>query len=195
MTDTAIRDTSDTLRTLLERNLPSGYSVSTTLPQSAGPSTGEHAVNLYLYLIVEHAFSRNRPPSADGTHRYRRGPLGLTLYYMMTPHNRDGITSTDDHLVLGQAMRVFYDHPVITDSLLDASSNPILQGELRGRGTELHIVLNRLNLEEQIKIWNALQTPYRLSVCYEVRTVRIDSELISEVGRAEIVEMHYGHQV
>ena len=30
-------------------------------------------------------------------------------------------------------------------------------------------------IEELAEVWEAMQKPYRLSVCYEVRAVRIDS--------------------
>ena len=47
----------------------------------------------------------------------------------------------------------------------------------------MSIVLVRMNLEEQTRIWNALQEPHRLSVCYEVRIVLVDSRLSEDVER------------
>jgi len=34
-----------------------------------------------------------------------------------------------------------------------------------------------MKLEELTRVWNALQKPYRLSVCYEVRVVLLDTTL------------------
>jgi len=40
---------------------------------------------------------------------------------------------------------------------------------------ELRIIFNQATLDELSRIWNTLREPYRLSVCYQVKTVRIDS--------------------
>ncbi|MEE8587285.1 MAG: Pvc16 family protein, partial [Acidobacteriota bacterium] len=39
------------------------------------------------------------------------------------------------------------------------------------------IDLCQFDIEEQTRIWNALNKPYRLSACYEVRIVSIDSTI------------------
>jgi len=44
-------------------------------------------------------------------------------------------------------------------------------------------VLCPMTLEELTRIWNALQSPYRLSVCYEVRIALIESEIRQTVSR------------
>jgi hypothetical protein len=38
-------------------------------------------------------------------------------------------------------------------------------------------------IEELAEVWEAMQQPYRLSVCYEVRAVRIESRRRSQSGR------------
>jgi hypothetical protein len=39
------------------------------------------------------------------------------------------------------------------------------------------------DLRELAEVWEALQQPYRLSVCYEVRVPRINSTRIERTGR------------
>ena len=39
------------------------------------------------------------------------------------------------------------------------------------------------DLRELAEVWEALKQPYRLSVCYEVRVIRIDSERTEVTGR------------
>ena len=61
---------------------------------------------------------------------------------------------------------------------------------------EIRVILCRLPLEEVTRIWEALQEPYRLSVCYLVRVIRIDSTQLDEsapilditTGLAQLVE-------
>ena len=40
---------------------------------------------------------------------------------------------------------------------------------------ELHLSLAPRTIDEIAQVWEAMQQPYRLSVCYEVRAVRIES--------------------
>jgi len=67
---------------------------------------------------------------------------------------------------------VIYDNSIIT---LNAGNNV----------EELHLSICQRSIEELAKVWEALQKPYRLSVCIEVRVVRIDSERSLRVGRIE----------
>jgi hypothetical protein len=45
---------------------------------------------------------------------------------------------------------------------------------------KLQLTLNPLPPSELIRLWEAVQQPYRLSVAYVVRTVQIDSELTTD---------------
>ncbi len=179
-----IHDVSETLRKLLDDNLVASDSLAVTVdsPQRVTLST-EHLLNLYLYQVVEAQFTRNRGPMFAGSHDQKRAPLPLNLFYMVTPYINQNVDGKDEHLILGDAMRVLYDHPVLTD--------PLLQGSLAGSGDQICLVLCKMNLEELTRIWNALQMPYRLSVCYEVRIALVDSQQEWEIGRVETQETEY----
>jgi hypothetical protein len=64
-------------------------------------------------------------------------------------------------------MQILYDNALVAESKMTET--------LRLATDKLAIVLLSTKLEELTRIWNALQTPYRLSVCYEVRVVPIES--------------------
>ena len=66
-------------------------------------------------------------------------------------------------------MHIFYDHAII--------SAPLLKGELEHTAEELKVDLCQFSLEELTRIWNALNQPFRLSVCYEVRIILVDSSI------------------
>lgn len=182
---TVIHDVGETLRHLLETQVtdPPDVAVSINSPQRVTPNTN-HLLNLYLYQVVESPFAKNRPPSTVAPRQLRRAPLTLSLYYMLTPYTQDNDSNLNEHLILGAAMRVLYDNAIIGD--------PLLAGGLRGSGEELHVVLCRMNLEEHTRIWNALQIAYRLSVCYEIRLVQVDSQDLRDVSRVETQETRYG---
>jgi len=154
-------------------NLLAGLDVTLDSPADLKNGAGSfEKINLYLYQVVEHAFTKNQPPFPldDGTLQYP--PLTLRLYYLLTPYASDPVSA---HKVLGHAMRTFYDNAIVTDAAL---TEP-----LRLVAEKLCIVLLSMKLEDLTRIWNALQTPYRLSVCYEVRVVPIESTLTQEIVR------------
>jgi hypothetical protein len=154
-------------------NLLAGLDVTLDSPADLKNGVGSfEKINLYLYQVVEHAFTKNQPayPLDDGTLQYP--PLTLRLYYLLTPYASDPSSA---HRVLGHAMRTFYDNAIVTDARL---AEP-----LRIVAEKLCIVLLSMKLEDLTRIWNALQTPYRLSVCYEVRVVPIESTLSEETIR------------
>ncbi len=184
---TVIHDVSETLRQLLENGVTDPTNVAVTLnsPQRVTLSTN-HLLNLYLYQVVESPFAKNRPPLTITPHQLQGAPLTLSLYYMLTPYTQDSDSNLNEHLILGAAMRVFYDNAIIGD--------PLLTGSLRGSGEELRVVLCRMNLEEQTRIWNALQMSYRLSVCYEIRLAHLDSQDRRDISRVETQEIRYGQR-
>ena len=130
-------------------------------------------LSLWLYQITENEFVKNQPlKMGQQKDALLFPPLALNLYYLITPFASSG---ESDYLLLGKTMQVLY------------SSATILIRDHTGRSTEeLHIVLSRISLEELTRIWEALQEPYRLSVCYQVRVARVDAGYVPK--HARIVE-------
>jgi hypothetical protein len=151
-------------------NLTSETEISLDSPvklSDGGGRTGEASqvkLSLYLYQILPNSHINNRQliPSNNGKQHYP--PLSLNLFYLLTPLDNSPETCL---LILGRAMQVLAAHPIIRNSFLDS--------ELRPDPPEVRLTLNPLNLEEMTRIWNAFNQPYRLSVCYQVQVVSIDS--------------------
>lgn len=97
-------------------------------------------------------------------------PLPLNLFYLLTPSTN---SMEGDQMVLGRSMQIFYDNSTL---LLESTEQP-------GTAEELHINLCQRDLREIAEVWEALQQPYRLSVCYEIRVTRIDSLRTQQTGR------------
>jgi hypothetical protein len=124
------------------------------------------AVSLWLYQVVPNEHLRNASFVRQGDDSIEQyPPLSLNLYYLLTPStgNDEG-----DQLVLGKALQVFHDQSVLP---MESLQNP-------GEGEELHLGLVQRTIEELAEVWKAMQQPYRLSVCYEVRVVRISSQRV-----------------
>jgi hypothetical protein len=154
-------------------NLLAGLDVTLDSPADLKTDGGSfQKINLYLYQVLEHAFTKNVPPYAVGPSTRQYPPLTVRLYYLLTPYASDPASA---HKVLGHAMQIFYDNGVVVESKMTET--------LRLATDHLSIVLLQAKLEDLTRIWNALQTPYRLSVCYEVRVVPIESSRVQTSSR------------
>jgi len=126
-----------------------------------------HHLSLWLYRITENEFMKNLPAPAEAKVRVQRGsPLALDLSYLITPFTSSG---ENDQVLMGMTMQVLHDNASI-----------YVRDPLNLVVDEIRVILCRLPLEEVTRIWEALQEPYRLSVCYLVRVIRIDSTQLDE---------------
>jgi hypothetical protein len=134
-------------------------------------NTSGTLLSLYLYQVVPDTQLNNHPLIPAGAGRQVYPPLSLVLHYLLTPLS----TSPDDNLViLGRAMQVLAATPIIRANFLDST--------LRLRRPEVRVMVNPVTLEELTRIWNAFNQPYRLSLCYQVQVVSIDSVRAPEEG-------------
>jgi hypothetical protein len=153
-------------------------------------------LSLWLYRVTEDEFLKNQPMERAGVNRIngadsdrtrtdRVAPLALNLFYLLTPMaSLSNPTEVDSDLsVLGQVMHALYDNAIIQ-----------LRSPAENVAEELRIILCRLTLEELTRVWEALQEPYRLSVCYQVRVVRIDSDRTQTHGRVTERRGRYAEQ-
>ena len=121
-------------------------------------------LSIYLYRIVEDPHLKNQSMGIGEGRRQRVAPLALDLFYLVTPLVG---TPREQQIVLGKVMEVFYDRALLEGTDLPAAMN--------AAGEEVRIVLNPVSLEETTRVWQALEMSYRLSVCYVVRVVLVDS--------------------
>jgi Pvc16 N-terminal domain len=137
-------------------------------------------MSLWLYQITENEHLKNQPPQrVQGNNNFTETPLALNLYYLITPFAPSGEL---DHLLLGKTAQVLYDNAII--QLRNSADNV---------AEELKITFCRLSLEELTRIWEALREPYRLSVCYQIRVARIESQHVTQKARVVGVSRDYGN--
>lgn len=151
-------------------------------------------VTLFLYQIVRSSESSNAPArrSADG--QVVRQPLAIELGYLVTawaPRRAqhlledDPPASLEEQRILGLVMQTFYDHAELgVAEFFDTAPASVWRAE-----DSLQIILESLAVEEQYRIWDAIEMPYRLSLAYRVRVLGIDSAELdrpSPVGTANL---------
>jgi hypothetical protein len=122
------------------------------------------ALTLYLYRITvnEHTRNARRPNGTSG----QGIPLSVDLHYLLTAW---ADSAQEEQTTLIWAMRELYMHPVLDASALnqDADWDP---------ADVIQIVPSELNLEDMLRVWEALEPSYRLSVSYVARLVRVDPD-------------------
>src|ERR1700751_4890964 len=102
-------------------------------------------LSIYLYRITENASTKNQVPVQGNGAQLRKTPLTLDLHYLVTPLVG---TVTDQQIILGKVMQVFYDRA----SLQKAD----LTGSLASSGQELRVILNPVPLEELTRVWQSM---------------------------------------
>jgi hypothetical protein len=139
----AIGGVSATLQALLADRVEKPPEVTvdpTPIPVHVGippeDSDDEVRLNLFLYRISENPYLKNREiPGRGQGNGYGHPPLSLNLHYLLTAYGRVGSggvttgTPVDEriaHYLLGNAMRILHDFPVITENLLLDSGAPAL---------------------------------------------------------------------
>lgn len=176
----AIADVTATLRKLIEDQITDelpGAIVTAQSPEKVNPAL--NVVNLFLYQTSINAAWRNQ----DLPRQVRPGetgfpPLALNLHYLLTAYgeNEDAI-SPFSHRLLGRAMRVLHDHPVLSGADIRAAIPDALEPDhdLYDQIERVRITWQPLSLDDMSKLWSAIQAKYHISVAYEVSVVLIDS--------------------
>jgi hypothetical protein len=178
---TALRDTSVSLKELLETRLnadpevqamlpPGGMLVvSLNTPEEMGQA-GEQGLSLWLYRIIRDENLLNRPPYRVAPDRLRLPPLPMHLHYLVTPvfERMQGVSAPEfEQVILGKVLQLFHEQPQVGGGLL--------RGILAGRDLEISVRLETLSLDELARVWDALERSYALSLAYEVSVVPIDA--------------------
>lgn len=175
----AVAAVTATLRNLLQGTVPAldpvltDLTVTTRAPDMARKTVTGTSLNLFLYGTAVNAAWRNQdpPPHQGGP---ASPPLALNLHYLVTAYGRDD-TDQDavSHRVLGAAMGVLHDHPILgADELASALAN----SGVGDQAERIRITPLPLGVEELSKLWTAFQTNMRVSAAYEVSVVLIDSQ-------------------
>lgn len=145
--------------------------------------TGENRLSIWLHHITENAFEKNHPARIRDTRdEIEPPPLALNLFYLITPFAPNSREPTAEHMMLGRVMQVFHDNAILP--VIDHTENEEAAEDLR-------VILCRMTLEELTRIWEALREPYRLSICYEVRVIHIDSR--RRAGHEPVTERLAGY--
>jgi hypothetical protein len=165
---------SESLKNLLEAEMSPATKV--TLLSPAETSAHQKRVNLFLYRVVPnpHLYNRDFQPKPGAPNVLQHPPLALNLFYLLTPFALLDPETGDAnaHAVMGEAMRVLHENPIVPPSALEA---PLTRSQIK-------ITLHTSETEELSKVWTALEKDLRLSAIYEVSFVDIFAKREQPLG-------------
>ncbi|MEI7773059.1 MAG: Pvc16 family protein [Chloroflexales bacterium] len=146
---------------------------------------GARSANLFLYKVQENPLLKNMDWQArpDKPGQLMPPPLSLNLFYLLTAYAATTDSQTGGstaHAILGDAMRVLYEHPIIpADYLPD---------DLQKAREQIKVMLAPMDMEELGRVWSTFGKPFRPSALYEVAVVQLDMSPGRERPLAKRVE-------
>lgn len=185
----AIAAITATLQSILQQSTTAQPGLNDTtvtilpLDKARGSNTNNQ-LNLFLYMVVRNAAWAN----ADMPRQVKPGevsipPLPLNLYYLITAFGaNDDATQPSGHALLGCAMSVLHDHPVLSAAEIAAASAALPPSDLDKQIERVRITFHPLTIDELSKLWTGFAMQYRLSAAYEVGVALIESTRAARAG-------------
>lgn len=125
------------------------------------------AENLVTFYLFRMGMDKNLRSAAD--HKTpkdpRSRPLSLELHYLMTCWSASGL---HEQTLMSWTMLELHRTSLLDSAILQPSA-------LWDADESVQLQLSEMNHENMMRIWDALQPDYRLSVSYVARTVRIET--------------------
>jgi hypothetical protein len=182
----AIRDVSEILRRVLQAGVSPLGASCIVHDLVTTPAIGM-TLTLTLYEIAEDPSSRNRPDIRTVQNNQisiTRSPTALMLRYLITAWSGNIV---DDQVILGRAVQTLYEHAII--------SGPELAGtSLIDHDEAIAITMIQQTIEDRTHVWRAYDKPYRLSIDYEVRVVKIEASHPARV-QPQVRSRHLRHGI
>lgn len=126
--------------------------------------TGGNQVLFFLYRVGVDARRGNAPRRAPGEIMHP-APIAVELHYLFSFW---ATSAENEQLLLAWTLRQLHANPVLDQA--------ILSGEAGWSHDELvQLVPEEITTEEIMRVWDALETPYRLSLSYIARPVHIET--------------------
>ncbi len=145
-------------------------------------------INLFMYQATPNQGWQNVGlASRNNTgERISNPPLALDLHYLVSVYGQQEFHA---EALLGYAMQLLHENPVLTRAAIRATLQPVLPGgisppaelqmlalsDLADQVEQLKIIPQRLSSEEMSKLWMTFQARYRPSAAYQISVVLIES--------------------
>ncbi len=167
---TALVEAGAALVELLRDNLTPEPIGNRELISLCSPHESENnQLTLYLYQVEEDTQGAESGYYQVSQNVERLRPARYNLRFLVTAHSKapTQLREADQYRMVGAALQVLKDHPVI-----DAK---YLTGSLAEQNAVVRVVLEKTNQDQLLKIWNNTSSTYKLSFVVLLTGVEIDS--------------------
>lgn len=137
----------------------------------------DYILGLYLYDIKETAGMATPTFMPAGQVRLQKSPKPFDLYYMVfiNGSSQMGLKSLDIQKILGRVAQLINDNNAVLPNQLqrwlDTSEPPITISQAK------------ITLEEKVRVWQAINKPYQVSLFYKAGPVFLSSEVVIDAPR------------
>ena len=145
-------------------------------------------INLFMYQATPNQGWQNIGLASRNStgERISNPPLALDLHYLVSVYGQQEFHA---EALLGYAMQLLHENPVMTRAAIRGTLQPALPGgisppaelqmlalsDLADQVEQIKIIPQRLSSEEMSKLWMTFQARYRPSAAYQVSVVLIES--------------------
>lgn len=173
------------VRTLREKMCPEPIPSPNNIEISSPASQDvDYILGLYLYDIREEGSIAIPPFNTPGKVRIQKPPRPYSLYYMLfiNGSSQMGLKAPDIQKIIGRAAQIVNDH----SSVLPAT----LQTWLENQEPPILLTQAKISLEEKVRVWQAINKPYQVSLFYKAAPVFLSSEIVVETPR--VIDAAFG---
>ena len=144
----------------------------------------DYILGLYLYDIKEEGDVALPNYIQSGRVRLEKRPKPYSLYYMVfiNGSSQMGLKAPDIQKILGRVAQIVNDNnsvrPNELQNWLDTQEPPITLSQAK------------ISLEEKVRVWQAINKPYQVSLFYKAAPVFLSSEVVIDTPR--VVDATFG---
>ena len=141
-------------------------------------------LTVYLYQVEEDTQGVQSGFYQVDRNTQRKRPSRYNLRFLITAHSKAPaqLKEADQYRMIGAALQVLKDHPMIDDRYLS--------GSLAEQGARLNVVLEKTSQDQLLKIWNNTSNQYKLSFVVLLSGIEIESRIERKISRVTDVEIH-----
>ena len=184
---TALVEAGSALVEMLRENLTPEPISNRELIALCSPHESENnQLTLYLYQVEEDTQGVESGYYQVSQTVQRVRPTRYNLRFLVTAHSKAPVQlrQADQYRMVGAALQVLRDHPVI--------DREYLSGSLAEQDARIHVVLEKTSQDQLMKIWNNTSNTYKLSFTVLLTGVEIDSKRERTVSRVTDVTIQTG---
>lgn len=164
-----------TLRTkMCPEPIPSPNNIEVSSPADQDV---DYILGLYLYDIRETAGMATPTFMPAGQVRLQKTPKPFDLYYMVfiNGSSQMGLKALDIQKILGRVAQLINDNNAVMPNQL--------QKWLETSEPPITISQAKITLEEKVRVWQAINKPYQVSLFYKAGPVFLSSEVVVDTPR------------